>query len=310
MVHSKEFIKKSLEINLFFARIMKEHALFIEAAFLPNNLPLIQIADEYKRNFSNLLYDTIILANGNISNEALESGEIVTPYTLNAELATQFFTSIPINTNLTIMEHNLVGELNFIPYYPNLEQQVFMLNQRAIAMANDIANFKFRILNDVLACRLFTYNYPLLLEHIRREALFYANQLTKLQNGDIANTPQETLEFEVFWDRIMAEHSKFIRGLLDPTENELFKAANNFANKFDELTEKTEKAIERPSLLPQITAKNLEATKEIRDFKAQGTRGLLNCNIKSIIAPLLGDHVLREANHYLRILNIICTKED
>ena len=28
----------------------------------------------------------------------------------------------------------------------------------------------------------------------------------------------EIEEQEVFWDRIMAEHSLFIRGLLDPTE--------------------------------------------------------------------------------------------
>ncbi len=40
----------------------------------------------------------------------------------------------------------------------------------------------------------------------------------------------------------------------------------------------------------------------------KGTEGLLNCKIKSIILPLLGDHVLREANHYLRLLNNYKTK--
>ncbi|MEN6317078.1 MAG: DUF2935 domain-containing protein, partial [Clostridiaceae bacterium] len=30
----------------------------------------------------------------------------------------------------------------------------------------------------------------------------------------------------------------------------------------------------------------------------------LECKVKSIIIPLLGDHVIREASHYLRLLKI------
>ena len=33
-----------------------------------------------------------------------------------------------------------------------------------------------------------------------------------------------------------------------------------------------------------------------------GVEGIETCKIKSIILPLLADHVLREANHYLRLL--------
>ena len=51
-----------------------------------------------------------------------------------------------------------------------------------------------------------------------------------------------------------------------------------------------------------LTKKTLETTKRYRDFKAAGTKGITGCNIRSVILPLLADHVLREANHYLRIL--------
>ena len=51
-----------------------------------------------------------------------------------------------------------------------------------------------------------------------------------------------------------------------------------------------------------LTEETLEETLKIRDFKAVGTEGILNCKIASIILPLLGDHVLREANHYIRLL--------
>jgi hypothetical protein len=54
----------------------------------------------------------------------------------------------------------------------------------------------------------------------------------------------------------------------------------------------------------RVTEESLRATKELRNFKAQGTEGILECKVKSIIIPLLGDHTLREANHYLRLLKI------
>jgi hypothetical protein len=102
----------------------------------------------------------------------------------------------------------------------------------------------------------------------------------------------------------MAEHSKFIRGLLDPTENELIIAANNFGNEFDKLTNEAKLAMDKTLPEEKVTEDSLKATKEIRDFKAQGTKGILECKVKSIIIPLLGDHVLREANHYLRLLKM------
>ena len=39
-----------------------------------------------------------------------------------------------------------------------------------------------------------------------------------------------------------------------------------------------------------------------KDFKQAGTEGIAACKIRSIILPLLADHVLREANHYIRLL--------
>ncbi|AJE13013.1 hypothetical protein T259_3488 [Clostridium botulinum CDC_1436] len=100
----------------------------------------------------------------------------------------------------------------------------------------------------------------------------------------------------------MAEHAKFIRGLLDPTEVKLFNTANDYGKRFDELTIESQNLAESLGLLPNVTQKSLKATVGIRDFKKQGTEGLINCNIKSIAYPLLGDHVVREANHYIRLL--------
>lgn len=47
---------------------------------------------------------------------------------------------------------------------------------------------------------------------------------------------------------------------------------------------------------------SLALTKKFRDFKCAGVEGIEACQIRSIILPLLADHVLREANHYIRLL--------
>jgi len=304
MLTREEYIRLSLELNLFFVRIAKEHSVFLESSFTAKDARLAQEADNLKVQFEMLLAEIIPLANGVISPEVIASGELVTPLTLNSERISQFFTGIQINSNLTLAEAGLTGR----PYFmasPAMEQRVYMLNQKAIGLTNALAQFKSRILNEVISCRLFTTNYPLLIDHILREARFYLSMLTKLQNRQEILTQRDLLDQEIFWNRIMAEHSKFIRGLLDPTEAQLISTANNFGNEFDELTMKALAAHEQEANLAGLTGESLGATKDLRDFKETGTKGLIDCSIKAIAYPLLGDHVLREANHYIRILKTI-----
>jgi hypothetical protein len=233
---------------------------------------------------------------------------VVTGFTLNAEKASAFYTGIPIDTSITVAELSLIKEAQ-IPPPQTLVQQVGSLNQRAIAAAKDLINFKTQVLDGVLACRMFTFNYPLLIDHIRREAILFVELLTRLQNRVVVDMIRFAVEQESFWNRIMAEHAKFIRGLLDPAEEDLFQTANNFGREFDTLTAEALAAHTQIYLLPQVTRQSLRETMEIRDFKKQGTVGLLTCKIRSIILPLLGDHVLREANHYLRLLKIFSTAQ-
>ena len=303
MLSSIEFIKQSLGLHLFFARIMKEHSFFLEAGFTPRDASFTQQADAFRREFDGLLGETISLSNGVVNPEVLQSGEVITPFTLNAEMATIYFTGVQIPTQLTQAEAGLTGG-GMIAANPMLEQRVSALNQRAINTTAALIQFKKNILSNVLSCKMFTFNYPLLIKHILREAELYVLQLKRLQNREKVNLEREAYEQEFFWNRQMAEHAKFIRGLLDPTENNLIKQANDFGNEFDQLTSEAKAAMDATAPFAKVTDESLKATEDLRNFKAQGTQGILACKVKSIIIPLLGDHVLREANHYLRLLKM------
>ena len=306
MLSARDFIRMSLELHLFFLRIMKEHSLFLQIAFTPIDEGYMEGANDFRMEFDRLLREVIYLSNGAVNQEVLQSGEVVTPYTLDAEIATSNFTGVRIPTQLTEEEFRIMSS-NQMALNPMLEEKVYYINERIIALTNALIQFKANILNNVLTCKMFTLNYPLLIDHIMREAKLYVRTIERLQNRENIDPAREAMEEEVFWNRIMAEHAKFIRGLLDPTEVDLFNTANMFGNTFDQLTAEAREVQNRLENFQTVTRNSLNATRDIREFKRAGTEGILQCKIRSIIIPLLGDHTIREASHYLRLLKKFST---
>ena len=302
MISGNKFIQQSLELHLFFTRIMMEHSFFLEVGFTPKDANYILKANAFKMEFDRLLRDVISISNGIISPSVLKSGEIITPYTIKAEMATSHLTGVNIPTNLTIEEAKLKADS--MSQNPVLEQKVSMINQRAMRLVDALIQFKTMILSDVSSCRIKTAYYPSLLDHIIREAKFYYNVTQRLQNREEVILENEAVEYEIFWNDKMGEHAEFIRGLLDPQEKSLIKIANDLANEFDELENEAKKVIDKIVPISKLTDDSLKSTMKIIKFKEQGTQGLIECKIKSIILPLLGDHTLREANHYMRLLKV------
>lgn len=290
------YVTLSLELHLFFARIMKEHALFLEAGFTPSNEEFVRKADFYKRGFESVLRRAIGLSHGITDQSVLESGELFTEFTANAERQTQCFTGIPIDRELTAMAARLRcgGPCRVSPV---LCRQVKQLNETALRLLDGLIGFKETTLKRVLACRMFTMNYPLLLEHIIREAKLYR---TFLRDAERCCLDGQTMkETEVFWNQIMMEHAQFIRGLLDPTEDALIKTSDAFAQEYAALLARAREA--NDAAMGRQEA--LKETLRFRDFKTAGVQGITGCKIRSVILPLLADHVLREANHYIRLLS-------
>lgn len=127
------------------------------------------------------------------------------------------------------------------------------------------------------------------------EAKMYHNLLMRVENKQPFQE-NYLYEQELFWNNIMKEHAEFIRGLLDPTEETLILTADHFSDDYENILKNYS---QNPMYLKEIS---LKKTIEFREFKIAGEEGLLNCKIKSIIIPLLADHIVREANHFIRIL--------
>ena len=293
----KKYVTSSLKLHLFFGRIMKEHALFLTASFPAIETNFIKQSDWYREQFELLLKEVVNLANGKVSGDVLSSGEVVTEFTELAERQTRKLSGIAIDIQITQAEKRLhAGCMN----RPDREtiMHVRNINQRTIRLLNGLISLKEMILREVVSCHLYTTNYPLLIAHILREAKWYRSSVINLERGN--GMPAKDKVIESFWNQIMMEHAEFIRGLLDPTECDLINTADEFAKEYCELLEMAKQ--QDCKVQEELTGRALELTERYQNFKASGAEGITGCKIRSIIIPLLADHVLREANHYLRIL--------
>lgn len=183
-------------------------------------------------------------------------------------------------------------------------------NEEVSTAASYIWAFKRKVLGFILGCQLpGANNFPLLVDHVSREANYFRNRLFELNSGQLEPLPDAIIDENVFFLKIMADHAKFISHLLDPSERQLVEQANNFSQEFDTLLFQAQDLDHmRPQsqtvpLLEQFLDQNKVSVTSLRDFKKTARDLIDACRIKSIIHPLLADHVFREAEHFLIIID-------
>ncbi len=297
MLSLEGFVEQSLRINLVFLRISKEHSLFLESSFTQRNTNLTETAGYFRRQFNWLLQQAVGVADGVLPRDVLESGQIITVNTLNAELLTQKYIGTVIDTALTKQEEMLQPGPH-ASIHGMLEPRINELNRRAITAATALAEFVRGLIADVKTCRLFMNVYPLLMDHILRETTLLIGMLVMLQNRQDP-LDQNLSAQEAFWNRVLGDHAAFTRGMLDPTEEVLISTSNQFSLEFYKLADAAAQASSAPAVAGAVTGQSLQAAKDIRDFDLAGTRGLLQCRILSMLIPLMADHDAREANYYI-----------
>jgi len=189
-------------------------------------------------------------------------------------------------------------------------QQIKQFNIEVHNAASMIWAFKRKILGLIITCKISGNNFPLLVDHTSREAAYFANRLKELNEGKLKPKPATIIKENVFFLRIMADHAKFIGHLLDPSERKLVDQAREFSHDFDQLLfqavdlESMRPQSETIPLLDQFLDENRVSVKSLRDFKKTARDLIEACKIKSIIHPLLADHVFREAERFMHIIDL------
>lgn len=227
-----------------------------------------------------------------------------------------------LSLGFTYDQQQLVREAqSFIPVFEKIEMQaaeynentdpevIKQFNNQVYQSAVSIWAFKRKVLGLQLRCKITSNNMPLLVDHTSREAAYFAKRLKELNEGKLKPLPEAIIKENVFYLKIMADHSKFIGHLLDPSERKLVDQARDFSHDFDQLLFQAQDLdhmrpqSETEPLLDQFLDQNRVSVVSLRDFKKTARDLIEACKIKSNIPALLADHVYREADHFLEIID-------
>jgi hypothetical protein len=125
--------------------------------------------------------------------------------------------------------------------------------------------------------------YPAFLNHITLELDYVVDKLNGIQYS-----PEEELSF---WNRINGDHALTTSHLLDPSELDNVNKSADTAMEFNAIP-KTEKDV--------MLRLSLHATKELDAFNKKAK--IKGPDVKSIIHPVLLDHIIREGERSIQTL--------
>ncbi|KEF38424.1 protein of unknown function (DUF2935) [Schinkia azotoformans MEV2011] len=195
---------------------------------------------------------------------------------------------------------------------PNNVELVRKLNEESIDLVHGFRNFKRNLLILIINCKISGFNFPLLVDHIAREAEYFMRTLNKFNKGILDPIQDAIITENVFWIRIMMEHSRFIASLLDQSERNLVITARKFGDDFETLLNQArdvESMLYRKQptypIIGKLNNDSENAAQEILAFKKAGLELIKSCQIRNVISPLLADHVVREAEHFLYMIHIL-----
>lgn len=268
---------------LFWSRIMKEHAIFIESSLPPPQSRLAVQAKQYHNQFSQLFRKVIFLSNGVLSEEILASGQFLTDFTEIAERDFEKFFGVTANLPLTVSEQHIKPFRADIAGSRQLREQFSEIGGQLLRETEAFVPFQEDMLSRRISCKLFFGLYPSALDHLMKEAKRFIVEIKAIESADTAQSDS----FISFWNQGMSEHAKSLRGELDWTEDNEILAANNYAEAFDKLV----------SAAPN-RMKSLEYNTKFAEYARSVTQEFIGCKLLGIMSGLYCDHLLREVNHF------------
>jgi hypothetical protein len=284
---NEQYNTSSAATFLFWTRIMKEHAMFIESSLPPTQSRLARQAKNYHCQFAGISRDVINLSDGVLPQEVLDSKQFYTDFTQTAEHDFERFFGITANITLTVSEQHIDSFKSDIASSSDLRLRFSAMNKRLLEQTESFISFQTSMLDKRYLCEIFFGLYPSALKHLMNEAKRFVEEIKFLESTYEAQSDS----YIVFWNRGMSEHAKSLRGELDWSEDNDIRTANYFATSFDEL-----------SSVDPNRKKSLEYNTEFEKYADTVTRNFIECKLKGIMSGLYCDHLLREVNHFTYLL--------
>ena len=300
MLTDKEFFLQSLVANLYFLRTLREYAGRIGLSFPGIYQDYMNRAKELALRAEALDKQLEKYKNNSLPKYVIDSGIIVTPYTLELELLTEKLFGIEIDTTVTEAELNLVpGDLN-----PTKEQVTEMeqINEEAYAIVNDFIEFANELHAKMENQEIFAFYYNTINLYLIEEANLYISSLERLKEKATVN-PSYVINNQYFGTLGMQAIATFIRGEIDPIHKDIFDEANNFVIEYRNILAEYENMVLTPENQKNMTLNSLELAKRLKIFVEKCIQRLLKKEIYFISPPITKDNELTAVNFFIFGLN-------
>lgn len=163
---------------------------------------------------------------------------------------------------------------------------------RALALAIDTRAFLNHVYDRLAKGQWIGWLWPLFIDHLRREGDYFID-IMQHKTPDTEATCKTWLVF-------MAEHAAFAAHLLDPTEATKIRQATAFIGEFERLHGGCN------AMNEQLLTMTKKAGTDLDQYFGQ--LGVGSPNLKSIIHPVLAEHVVREGRRFLAVVDRLKTE--
>lgn len=191
------------------------------------------------------------------------------------------------------------------------EKKYKALLDDGVKQAGAFYRFNRRLVRQAMTGRLHGYLFPLLLDHMSREALYTLSMLERLADGKPTYYKVSVTGEMLFWLRLMGDHAKLIRQMLDPSETGLLAAAGDFSGEFDALYLQARdfaSMLGSQGGIPAYDRFILDvraAAIRLRDFKRALCAMLAEGRMLGLLSIMMIEHMRDEVEHFLMVLTLM-----
>ena len=298
MLTDKEFFLQSLVSNLYYLWTLREYSARIEVSLPPIYSSYINKSNELARRAEALNKRVAEFAyNDGLPKNVVESGIVLTPYTLELELLTEKLFGIDIDTEITEKEKQVKIVMDVNPTDAEVKEME-EINTQALALVNDFIEYANDLYEKIQNQEVFAFYYNSLNLYLVEEAKLYVSSLTRLKAKSTIN-PSYVLDAQYFGTQGMQAIATYIRGEIDPMYKDIFDEANNFVTEYRNMLAEYENMVMTPENQKNMTLNSLELALRLKAFVEKCIQKLLNKEIYFISAPITKDNELTAVNFFI-----------
>lgn len=294
MLNNEKLLSYSLVNGLTYLITLRAFCQNINFSFLENNQTYKNSAKNFYEKFTNLTKELLKYADGNLSKEFLESGALITKYTIpTVELTEKLFaTSISLDIMKTMQSLKPGTPQNISD---DITEQINMINKVSLVICLNFKDFLKDIFEKETDNEIFSYSYPFLIRKMIEETQFYISILERLiRRLDMDPTFAVKNEYQSI--NLIKAFGMFLRSFIDPSRSDLIIKAQSYVVESDNLLNEYKNLSLTPDNQRILTAKGKKIEERFSEFLATIIEQLLNAEVYLIVEPIFLDNMLRSIN--------------